>query len=819
MRMATMPKRAIVSSRTLSIILIIVLLFSGCTGANHTTNLDDLTDVSSSGQDKSSSETVIKSLADQISEWTEGQLYPGAYEKVTTSFILPSEPTSFVLESFGTIYAYGYPLNTNQTGREHMVRKYDGASEADVFLSEISSDSRLAGMYVGPDTIFMITYPDATESDKGNSSPELFLYTKTGDFRTKKKLTELLSTDEAAGSSLAAFTDNGDNLWIHILESGTLYCVSCDGKLSQKVSIPVEYQGGFMRGKEANELLTVLGTGSGLVFGKMNTETKVSENYVVEGLPGVQSVFPGTEYDALVMTEKSLYGVTLGKKTIVKELLVFTDLGIDGTILRSIQDYEDGSLSAILLERTSTAGERLSLSPRIKEAHNGLVLACLKSNEYLNYAVSHYNEKNPDNKVTIKQYYDKYAVDASETDALNRLNSDLIDGTAGDVICLDGISFAGSGKTLLDKGIFLDLYELMDNDPEFHKEDYFTDIFRVNETDGKLYRLVPFFSLNTKYGRVDDVGETTHIDESLLFETKPATSLFGPMYRRKDFIHDLLVFTLGDFREPIAELYDTAKMTRYVEIAGELRDYERYDGNGMESEGYNEAFDQRYFDLRDHVTRFDYNPWIQENAYLRVLRTASAEMGEPGPDWIPGTSEEEKKDFLKNSIGVKVTYSGFPVKTGCGSAVINRLTLAIPENTDSREEAWKFLKSTLSEEYQSAKKFSDQSIPVRKSVFDHYVERLIAYENQNDDPTYFSMSGARNPEEGWSIGYWKPILSQWMIDAFIRLLGDITLVDEVDPHVEAIVTEEITKYCDGRQTAEEAARNIAERVELYRDEQ
>ena len=58
-----------------------------------------------------------------------------------------------------------------------------------------------------------------------------------------------------------------------------------------------------------------------------------------------------------------------------------------------------------------------------------------------------------------------------------------------------------------------------------------------------------------------------------------------------------------------------------------------------------------------------------------------------------------------------------------------------------------------------------------------------------------------------------------MADALVDLLSDITLVDEVDPHVEAIVTEEMTKYCDGRQTAEEAARNISERVELYRDEQ
>ena len=230
----------------------------------------------------------------------------------------------------------------------------------------------------------------------------------------------------------------------------------------------------------------------------------------------------------------------------------------------------------LLLAQRKPEGERILLKPSLTKVRNGLTLACLKSNDYLVYAVAQYNQEHPDDKITIKQYYDKYAVDASETDALNRLNSDLMDGTAGDIVCLDGISFAGGGKALLDKGIFVDLYELMDNDPEFHKEDYFTDIFRVNETDGKLYRLVPFFSLNTKYGRVDDVGETTHIDESLLFETEPVTNLFGPMYRRSEFIHDLLVFSLGDFRDRKAVLYDTDQMTRYIEIAGRLLQFPRY---------------------------------------------------------------------------------------------------------------------------------------------------------------------------------------------------------------------------------------------------
>ena len=104
--------------------------------------------------------------------------------------------------------------------------------------------------------------------------------------------------------------------------------------------------------------------------------------------------------------------------------------------------------------------------------------------------------------------------------------------------------------------------------------------------------------------------------------------------------------------------------------------------------------------------------------------------------------------------------------------------------------------------------------------------KLIAYVQpgegftNKEDPYYLSQGCyGLDPETGEELWFTDPATQQWMVDAFMNLLPNITLVDELDPNVESIVTEEITKYCDGRQTAEEAARNIAERVELYRDEQ
>ncbi len=802
--------------------LIVALLLSGCVGPNGTTEPGKPTEPGQTTEQPSSeqgtsapAEVIIRTLTDQQSEWTEGQFYPGAYTQEKTTFSFPSGSTTKPLETNGIVYAYGTRQNADNTGMEHVIRKTDGTKEEDISLAEIPENYRLYQMYGAADTLYLLARENEATPDVQNL--ELFIYSTVGEFRLRKKLTEFLNSADTQNSLIGAFADQDGNLWAYLPEEKTLTCIGPDGKTSRTAELPKDSEYGYMRGRAADELTITLKTENGLLLGKLNTNTGTSEVQTIDGLPGVKTILPGTRYDALITTEKNVYGVTLQNGAIVKELLAFEDLGIDQSILKNVEDHEDGSISMLLLARGKTEGERIVLTPSLTKVRNGLTLACLKNTEYLNDAVGLYNQAHPDEKIKIKEYYDKYAVDASETDALNRLNSDLMDGTAGDIICLDGISFAGGGKALLDKGIFVDLYELMDEDPDFHKEDYFAEVWRANETGGKLYRLVPFFSLNTRCGRVDEVGETTHIDESLLFETEPVTNLFGPLYRRPEFIHDLLVFSLGDFRDRKAVLYDTDQMARYIEVAGRMPDFAWYGDLGEETgqyQDYNNAVNQLYHDLADHLIRFEYNR-AGENTCFGFLRHASAALGEAHDqkEHIGG----DLPAFFRN-VGTKVTYSGFPVKEGCGSAVIDRLTLAIPVGTEAPEEAWGFLKSTLAEDYQSIKRLSGDAVPVSRKVFQENVERLMEYTREND-PYYASGFGGNNPETGWNVSFWIPATQQWMVDAFMNLLPNITLVDEVDPNVEAIVTEEIEKYCDGRQTAEEAARNIAERVELYRDEQ
>ena len=692
--MQTMKKKASIISlfRVLSAFLIILLVLSGCMGPGDTTEPGKTTEPGQTTEQPSSeqgtdtpSEVIIRTLADQRSEWTEGQFYPGAYTQEKISYTVPSAYSNSVLESDAIVYAYGSRQNADNTGMEHLIRKNDGTKEEDMVLSEIPEDYTLYQMHIGSDTVYLLARQREAASDVQHL--ELFIYSTTGEFRLRKKLTDILESEDALNSGVGAFTDQHGKLWIYRAETENYTCIEPDGQASMKISRPEEAEGGLMRGRGADELTSALRTDNGLRLGKLNTKTGASEERTIEGLPGVIKILPGTMYDALVVTEERLYGVTLEEAVLVKELLVFSDLSIDQKTLKSVEDHEDGSIAMLLLAQRKPEGERILLKPSLTKVRNGLTLACLKSNDYLVYAVAQYNQEHPDDKITIKPYFDKYAVDASETDALNRLNSDLMDGTAGDIICLDGISFAGGGKALAEKGIFADLYELMDNDPEFHKEDYFTDVWRANETDGKLYRLVPFFTLNTSFGRVDEVGVTTHLDESLLFETDPVTTLFGPMYRRRDFIHDILVFSLGNVTDPNAALYDVSKMASYIEIAGKMPEFEKYNSDGDFTEAYHHAQNQESSDFGNHIMHY-YKDHGDVAINLNDLnfyacRYASARLGESMSENLPyGVKTEEEALAYLRSIGIRVTFSGFPVREGCGSALINSLSLAIPARAE-----------------------------------------------------------------------------------------------------------------------------------------
>lgn len=67
-----------------------------------------------------------------------------------------------------------------------------------------------------------------------------------------------------------------------------------------------------------------------------------------------------------------------------------------------------------------------------------------------------------------------------------RMKLKLMSGECGDIIASN---YFGTESTHLE-GVFEELYHYMDGDPKFHKEDYFSSLYQVFETEGKLYQVM-----------------------------------------------------------------------------------------------------------------------------------------------------------------------------------------------------------------------------------------------------------------------------------------------------------------------------------------
>lgn len=105
----------------------------------------------------------------------------------------------------------------------------------------------------------------------------------------------------------------------------------------------------------------------------------------------------------------------------------------------------------------------------------------------------------PNVKITVD-----YAIPAGEqvteeaiTAYSQRMVTELMSGNSTDIISHYGGT--PSPKNISENGYALNLYERMDNDPDFYREDYFTNIFQAMEFKGKLYQMPVLFYANVVF--------------------------------------------------------------------------------------------------------------------------------------------------------------------------------------------------------------------------------------------------------------------------------------------------------------------------------
>lgn len=398
----------------------------------------------------------------------------------------------------------------------------------------------------------------------------------------------------------------------------------------------------------------------------------------------------------------------------------------------------------------------------------GLTIARTERNRYVTEAIETFNALSPDTPLESVWYSDNE----------NELKLALAAGDGPDLISLDGFDY----EIYADKGVFANLYDFMEADPDFDSTTLLTPILRAMEwSDHKLYQIAPSFYLQSMY-----VSPAVW-DASQLFTL--------PNIARWMDDHPDAAFTVNaDSPGDLLSLLLDGCMDDYVNCSALTCDF-------------GPSFVQLLEDVNGWAQRSDDTLLESENAFQSGLVLCG---------WNQLKSFEGYHGLLDQGLTISVGFPGQDHTTVFAGSVMR---YAICSGTGREDLAWHFLKTTLSAEYQETVPW----LPLLKSEWER--RALDAMEE-----TPASVTEAyRNPADAALGGNTGTVtvtvppvrgLTQAEIDGLNDLVAQVSgFGGNTNVELRTIIFDEVDGYFTGQKSAEDVADVIQNRAGIYLSEQ
>jgi len=370
-------------------------------------------------------------------------------------------------------------------------------------------------------------------------------------------------------------------------------------------------------------------------------------------------------------------------------------------------------------------------------------------------AVAKYNEESGTHRITIVDYKQYDTGDNDWVGSIDVLEQEIKNGTAPDILDVSSMPY----EKWAVRGVFVDLYPLIDLDPEINRNDFIESVLKTVEINGGLYQVFDSFGVNTIVGNPSVLGESTGwtIRElvSLLDKNTRARWPLG-LQSKDDILRDFILMNIGSF---IDWSTGTAHFDRsdFVEL---LKFANRFPTDWP---GYNDPiWNQNLITEKRQI--------IQLLPLFYFTRT----FGE----------------FIE-LFGGEVVFKGYPVETGSGNIVSIESSFAITSSCLEVEAAWEFIRMFLTEEGQRERIYAGYHLmPTNKVVFNEELQQAID-----------------NPIEG---------ISQEEANQITVMVNTVTNATfSRTKALEDIIIEHARDYFNRRITADEAARRIQSGVTAY----
>lgn len=307
-----------------------------------------------------------------------------------------------------------------------------------------------------------------------------------------------------------------------------------------------------------------------------------------------------------------------------------------------------------------------------------------------------YNESSSLYFIEVKEYETDMA--GSGTDSLEtQLTLDILSGKGPDLVIWDS---AGYSPSIASGRLMENLYDFMEKDEDFRKEDYYENILRAFEMNGELYTLPSDFAVETVCGKAEEIGSDRDVTEGWemgemteAFEKSPHGEWLTVNHSRELTFLTLCYGCIGNFVDwETGECrFDTPEFVELLELSDRLPDHLMLE---------------------------------PDFSYYEALRSGKA-FWEP----VILTSPWKVADWRISFGNVDMRWPGYPVAEGekdLGGGVAKPYgeCFSICQNSSGQEAAWEFIKTYLTEEAQR----ETGGIPLLRSVSEERIQNALTAE-------------------------------------------------------------------------------------------
>lgn len=472
------------------------------------------------------------------------------------------------------------------------------------------------------------------------------------------------------------------------------------------------------------------------------------------------------KYRHYIVFPDGIYGFTDDGQ---QEFLVdFLESNISGNSIMSLLALDNGDF--IVADYSTNEISRYVKCSADEVTHKEIITLghFTNNDDSINSEIIKFNNSHDDIQVKIK-----------EIESADQLRLDIISGNAPDVIINYDISTV---KSLADKGVFVNFYDLMENDPEVNKDTVMPNVMKACESsDGNLYMFPQSFYVGAGFVKTKyfDKQECTFEELINLYNEYPEMSR---AYHTRDEMFSDIFKSSDDFvdYENATCSFNSPEFVEILEFCSQFPEELDKPDKWGDPEGFGNYYLERTFDYIKDRDLIEYTSFGNFNNF-----------------------NYEKYGYFGDE---DTTIIGYPSIDGNKGKLSFGYNFSISSSSGNKQACWEFVKSFLSEENQQSGNGYGNGFPVMKEYF---------YKSADE-----SMKPQTINEEAKGTGIAIPPLSQEERDFYCDYIMDSdSCMNYYNESILNICDEEVSAYFGGGQSAQQTAEYIQSRVSILLSEQ